>query len=102
MFPGACICDDLYTGPKCLAHVGFDDMIYDNSDDDLNVSSPDNFTLPVDLLALLLSFVMGVAGISYYKYQTDKETRGVFRLSGMGRYPSSVQVSSLGDSLRGH
>lgn len=92
---GVCVCENRWTGPNCLAATGYDDILYSDNDDDVNIDEPIGFTLTPDLLALFCSFVIGIGGCSYWKYLLDKEVRGDFRLPGMGRYDSAHSLDTL-------
>ena len=68
---GKCVCSEGFTGPVCLAHVAFDDIIWDR-DEGISLNS---FMLPLPLLCFFLFFVVGFAATMYYKHVFDINQR---------------------------
>ena len=83
---GACVCDHGWTGPNCIASTGYDDIKWNDNDDDINLSQPIGFDITPELYATFIAFVIGIGSCAYWKYSLDKKHRGDFRLPGMGRY----------------
>ena len=63
-----CVCGHGWTGPNCLAAVGYDDVIYNNNDDDVDIYQPIGFDLTPGLLITFMTYVIGIGGCAYWKY----------------------------------